>query len=305
MVVVTVPVAWEEWTRDQAVRACATAGYDAARVRLETEPVAAMAGLGPIPGRTLIYDLGGGTFDCVVALDSGEGPRIFGDPFGLPQVGGRAFDDRVLRYVRDTFPQAAKIFAADADGTDVKRYRIQLREKCIQAKIELSFIEFHEGLLGELDPPEMLELERSALAAMIGDLIEQTTDECERMLRSLDLSWPDIDQCILIGGSSRVPIVQQQLRDCSGRPVRVLEEPELAVVRGATELALGIVAPPEPPRLPDRPDPPGPDSGPAGQPVGGAAESAQPVTTEDIASRAASAVGLRTFKPGRNLFEEN
>jgi len=253
LAVVTVPVAWEEWTRDLTVRACVTAGYDPARIRLETEPVAALAGLGPIPGRTLVYDLGGGTFDCVVALDSGNGPRIFSAPFGLPQVGGRAFDDRVLRHVRDTFPQAEKVFAAATDVTDnVLRQRIQLREKCTEAKVALSFRPFHETLLSEIDPVEALELERPALDRLIGDLLEQTIDKCEQMLRSVDLLWPGIDRCVLIGGSSRVPLVQERMRERYGRPVTVPPEPELAVVRGATALALDVVRPAAPP--PQKPD---------------------------------------------------
>ena len=175
-----------------------------------------MAGLGHVPGRTVIYDLGGGTFDCVLAFDAGGGPGILGDPFGLPQIGGRAFDDRILHHSRETFAQVAKIFAADADDAEVLRRRIQLREKCVRAKIQLSFITFTEDMLSELDPPEMLELDRAVLAGMIDDLVEQTVAECERMLHSLNRSWPDVDQCVLIGGSSRVPLVEQRMRIAPG-----------------------------------------------------------------------------------------
>lgn len=280
---VTVPVAWEEWRRDLTVRACVSAGYDPVRVRLETEPVAALADLGHLPGRTVIYDLGGGTFDCVLALDPGGPPGILGDPFGLPQIGGRAFDDRILRHVRETFPQAAKIFASDAaDDTEVLRRRIQLREKCIRAKIQLSFSASTEDFLSELDPPEMLELDQAVLSGLIDDLVEQTVDECERMLRSLGLSWPEVDQCVLIGGSSRVPLVEQRMQNRSRRPVRRLEEPELAVVRGATALALGLVVPEESPP----PAPPEPElDPPAGEP-------------------GHSKAGLRAFRPDRDLFKE-
>lgn len=280
---VTVPVAWEEWRRDLTVRACVSAGYDPVRVRLETEPVAALADLGHLPGRTVIYDLGGGTFDCVLALDPGGAPGILGDPFGLPQIGGRAFDDRILRHVRETFPQAAKIFASDAaDDTEVLRRRIQLREKCIRAKIQLSFSTSTEDFLSELDPPEMLELDQAVLSGLIDDLVEQTVDECERMLRSLGLSWPQVDQCVLIGGSSRMPLVELRMQNRSRRPVRRLEEPELAVVRGATALALGLVMPEESPP----PAPPEPELDPPAEEPGD------------------SKAGLRAFRPDRDLFKE-
>ena len=68
-----------------------------------------------------------------------------------------------------------------------------MREKCTRAKIELSFSASTEDLLSELDPPEMLELDRAALDGVIDDLVDQTVDECERMLDSLGLSWSDVD----------------------------------------------------------------------------------------------------------------
>jgi molecular chaperone DnaK (HSP70) len=295
VVLVTVPVSWEEWRRDLTVRACVSAGYDPAQVRLETEPVAALASLGYVPGKTVVYDLGGGTFDCVLTLDPGGGPGIIGDPFGLPQIGGRAFDDRILHHVRQIFPQAAKIFASDADDVDLLRRRIQLREKCVRAKIQLSFSTSTEDLLSELDPPETLELDQAVLSRLIDDLVEQTVDECERMLGSLGLSWPEVDQCVLIGGSSRVPLIKQRMRDRSERPVRRLEEPELAVVRGATALALGLVTPPEPQSLgaqPPEPGPPEPETRPPQLNSGPAVQPGSPPA------------GPKAFDPARNLFEE-
>jgi molecular chaperone DnaK len=262
-VVLTVPVSWEDWTRDQAIGACATAGYDLSLIRLETEPVAAMAGLGPLAGTTVICDLGGGTFDCAVVLETDGGQEIYGPPGGLRHVGGRAFDDRVVRLVRDRFPQAGKIFAPDVvpgDPTraggpepgaasaviDLLRRRIQLREKCVEAKVELSLIQSTEKLLSELDPPELLTLSRTELNDAISDLVEETVGECERMLNAADLSFGGVDQILQIGGSSRIPLSGERLRARSGRPVRLVEEPDLAVARGATQLALEITLPPEP-----------------------------------------------------------
>jgi molecular chaperone DnaK (HSP70) len=257
IVLLTVPVAWEGYTRDQAIRACTVAGYQLARVRLETEPVAALAGLGTLTGTTVIYDLGGGTFDCAIARQTGKGPQIWGPPGGLRRVGGRFFDDRIVRLVRDRFPQADKIFAAEdavpgepastggppgaaSAAIDSLRRRIQLREKCVEAKVELSLIQFTEKLLSELSPPELLRLSQQELNAAIGDLVEETVGECERLLTAVGLSFSDVDQVLQIGGSSRIPLSAQRLRARSKRPVTLAEEPDLAVVRGATELALQI-----------------------------------------------------------------
>ena len=301
-VVLTVPVAWQEWTRDQALAACVTAGYDPALVSLETEPVAAMAGLGPLPGWTVVYDLGGGTFDCAVALDNGDGPRIYGEPFGLRHIGGRAFDDQVLRHLRDSFEQAAAIFAP-ADGEiddDILRRRIQLREKCVEAKIELSFIATTQKLLSELDPAVLWSLDRAGFTTLIGALVDETVNECGRMLKTLELAPEDIGQFIQIGGSSRMPVTRTRLTHRFERPVRILEEPELAVVRGAMELALRLAAPAPAPPEPQPAAEPVPPTVAAHTP---AADPAAP-TGPQAAPPAEPRYRHKTFRPDQNPFDE-
>ena len=322
VVVLTVPVKWQEWTRGLAVAACASAGYDPAAVRLHTEPVAALAGLGPLPGRTVVYDLGGGTFDCAVAVDDGDGPQIYGEPYGLRHVGGRAFDDLVLRHVRGAFPQAELVFkpaegeqaAADVDP-DVLRRRVQLREKCVEAKIELSFIETTEKLLSEVNPAVLLTLDRATLSKLIGGLVEETVDECERMLKALALAPGEIAQFLQIGGSSRIPLTGDRLGKRFRRAVTIIEEPELAVVRGATSLALQLAAPatkvsepttdldPRPALVPGRslwkdPSPePGPVPSPEPDPVPSPEPGPAPPPDEPEHR-------LGNYDPARNLFDE-
>jgi len=297
-VVLTVPARWQQWNRDLAIKACVAAGYDPAVVHLETEPVAALAGLDSLDGTIIIYDLGGGTFDCAVAMPGGAGPEIYGDPGGLPDVGGRALDDRVLRHVRDTYPQAEQVFAPEVgagqtDGPDAEllRRRIGLREKCTEAKIELSDAELTEKLLTDLDPPEILRMDRAALERAIADLVDLTVQECARMLADLGLTHAEVGHLLQIGGSSHIPFTTERLAASFGRPVRVAEEPDLAVVRGAAELALRIAAPPPPPVLEAAPSPATPDDEAAAVPA--AKTPVQP--TEK----------LRHFDPNRNLFCED
>lgn len=293
LLVMTVPVAWEGRTRDFAMEACVEAGYDPVRIQLRTEPVAALASLDVGPGTTLVYDFGGGTFDCVVALDTGTGPQVLGSAYGLPDVGGRALDDRVLRYLRDTFPQVEEIFAAHASsavsGSVVDAAalisRFQLRERCVQAKIDLSVFEFHQELLSELEPPEMFELDCARLNDLIKDLVAATVDECERMLRELGMAWSDIDRCVLVGGSSRVPLVRERLEARSKQQVIMRPEPELAVVRGATAVARGI-AWPAPAARQRAVQPPSHEASPG------------------LPSRNEPARALRPFTADRNLFDE-
>jgi molecular chaperone DnaK (HSP70) len=294
LVLVTVPAGWESWTRDLATAACAAAGYDVTRVRLEAEPVAAIAGPHAVSGTTLVYDLGGGTFDCTVAIDSGTGPQIYGRPSGLPTIGGRLFDERILRHLRDTFPAAEKLFVSDPDDA-VLRNRIQLREKCTRAKIGLSVTDPHEDLLAELDPPEILELDRATLAVLIGDLLDRTLEECDRLLGELGLSWQDLTRCVLVGGSTRMPLVRERLSLRCGERITVLPEPELAVVRGATVLALARLATQREPPAPDtEPCPEDREPGPSSNPG-----------PEVMVPPVGPGGGLRVFDPVRNLFDEH
>lgn len=310
-VVLTVPAAWQRGNRDLAVKACAAAGYDPARVHLAKEPVAALAGLESNDGTTVIYDLGGGTFDCAVAMQGAAGPEIYGDPGGLADVGGRAFDDRVLRHVRRTYPQAEALFALEtdapqADGLDDEtlRRRLGLREKCTEAKIELSDAESTLKLFPELDPPEILTMDQADLDRAICDLVDQTVDECARMLGELDLQPAQVGQFLQIGGSSHIPLTRERLAARFNRPVLLAEEPDLAVARGAAELALRIAAP-----HPPAPPPPSPKKrkkAPAPRPV--AAKPPDRATTVPYPpppTPPASQNGrLGRFRPDRNLFED-
>jgi molecular chaperone DnaK len=305
-VVLTVPARWQQWNRDLAVKACAAAGYDPALVHLADEPVAAMASLESLDDTTVIYDLGGGTFDCAVAIQSATGPEIYGDPGGLPDVGGRALDGRVLRHVRRTYPQAEQLFAPEtdaqqADGPDaeVLRRRIGLREKCTDAKIELSDAELTEMLLAELDPPEIFSMDRAALELVIGDLVDQTVQECARMLEELGLPNAEVGRIIQIGGSSRIPLTTERLATRFGCRVRVAEEPDLAVARGAAELALRIAAPPLPPPPPSLPRPPSaPEAEPGPSP-------AAPHGQADAVPAVEPPERLRQFDVVRNPFLED
>jgi len=301
-VVLTVPAAWQEWNRDLAVKACAAAGYDPALVHLETEPVAALASLESMPGTTVIYDLGGGTFDCAVAMPGSAGPEIYGDPGGLPHVGGRAFDDRVLRHVRASYPQAEQLFATETDGqqadgvdTDVLRRRIELREKCTDVKIELSNATRTKKLLHELDPPVILSMEQANLELAISDLVDQTVQECARMLDGLSLPHAEVGRFLQIGGSSHIPLTGRRLAARFGRPVTRAEEPDLAVARGAAKLALRIAAPPAPP------PPPVPEP----EPVVREPKPATAVAVREPPAPPAPRGQLREFDPVRNLFLED
>lgn len=236
--ILTVPAAWERTRRDYMLRAVAIAGFDRIEVQLLTEPeAAAQYAMKERPSgisTALVYDLGGGTFDCAVIRISGMECKVLGRPGGLPHVGGRTFDARILQYLGERYPdQTAEVLSGSAAGPDLLRRRIQLRESCEQLKVQLSIVSAHEEYLTALHPPMVLRMERAELVELLSPFVLQTIGECERLLDGLGKSWSDIDAVIPVGGSSRLIGVHEMLVARSGRPLVALGDPERAVVRGA------------------------------------------------------------------------
>ncbi|MFD0577451.1 Hsp70 family protein [Dactylosporangium darangshiense] len=241
--VVTVPAAWEGASHDLMHKAAALAGFGAADVRLVTEPVAAAAyaahGTADVGATTLVYDLGGGTFDCAIARRNADGTmEVLGQPGGIDGIGGLAFDRAVLRHIRAEHPeQTGTLLDSAATDAATWRKRLQLQDTCEQIKIQLSITEAHEEMLSELDDPVVIEITRDQLEAVLAPLLDETLDECERLLAEQGLEWPDIDAIIPVGGSSRLPLVAKRLSERSGRPVRHVDDPDLAIAHGAAILA--------------------------------------------------------------------
>jgi molecular chaperone DnaK len=251
-VVITVPAAWEASNHELMRKAADRAGYDAATVELVPEPVAALAyafggSHDPTADSTaLVYDLGGGTFDCAVARGTARGHEILGEPGGLDDVGGAAFDRLLLGLVRGRFPAAATLLDGPAADLDVLRRRLVLKDSCESFKCQLSVTSQHEDLLSELMPPVVLDLTRADLEALVRPLLEESIAECERLLDSLGLNWQDVGRVVPVGGSSRIPLVGQLLAARTGRAVLRVDEPEMAIVHGAALIARTPVAPPVP-----------------------------------------------------------
>ena len=248
--VITVPASWEAVSRGQILQAAAYAGFDPPSVHLVTEPEAAAAyavqeHLGLEQRTLLIYDLGGGTFDCAVVRGKGPlGFEVMGEPGGRDNVGGALFDRRILALICERFPvETSRILdAAEPDNT-VMAQRLQLRDTCENAKRVLSAEELYEGWLTELGPDIEFVMSRSELAGIVDPILAETLAECEHLLSSVNLTWGDIDGVIPIGGSTRLPMVGTAIaRRCApaGTSVMRVDDPELAVVHGAVLYGLAL-----------------------------------------------------------------
>ncbi|MEO3788017.1 Hsp70 family protein [Actinocorallia sp. B10E7] len=240
-VVITVPAAWEAGKHALMREAAAAAGFDPAVVRLVPEPVAALAqAFGTASGTVLVYDLGGGTFDCALAHGDARGHEVLGAAGGLGDLGGTEFDRIVLRLLAAQAEPAARdeLFGADAAGSvELLGRRLRLGDTAEQVKCQLSAVEVHEALVSEFVPPVMAELTRAALEEALRPVLAETLAECDRLLAANGLSWPEVDRIIPVGGSCRVPLVSRMLAEHTGRPVIPVNEPELAIARGAAVLA--------------------------------------------------------------------
>ncbi|RMG12707.1 MAG: hypothetical protein D6729_16145 [Deltaproteobacteria bacterium] len=237
--VVSVPAYFGDFQRAAVREAGLLAGLEV--VRIVGEPTAAALaygfGRGLAAKRLVVYDLGGGTFDVsvlTVAGDSFEVVATGGDDF----LGGMDFDLRIV--------QRLLLTVADRGGPakpDPKMLE-RLLAAAEKAKIALTEEAVHEVRLSNLwkDPtgvPQHLEVEitRKDLESWTQDLVDRTLDLTREVLASKDLSPDLIDDVVLVGGQSRMPLVRQGLEALFGKPPRTEVDPEQAVALGCALLA--------------------------------------------------------------------
>jgi actin-like ATPase involved in cell morphogenesis len=189
------------------------------------------------PGEVVaVYDLGGGTFDAALVLRTDHGFELLGTPDGLERFGGIDLDEAVFVHVRRSLGGA--IDGVDPTDPAVVSALARLREDCRLAK---------EGLSSDTDAaiPVMLpslhtevRLVRSEFEDMIRPRLRETLATLERVVRSSDLGFKDLSRVLLVGGSSRIPLVAEMVREATGRPVALDAHPKHAIVLGAASAGL-------------------------------------------------------------------
>jgi molecular chaperone DnaK len=233
--VITVPAYFSDSQRQATKDAGRIAGLEV--LRIVNEPTAAALAYGLDKGedhKILVYDLGGGTFDVSI-LELGDGVFEVKATSGNNRLGGDDFDERVVNWMAEQFKKE--------NGIDLRNDRMalqRLKEAAEKAKIELSglastginlpFITAVNGEPKHLD----LNLTRAKFDELTADLVEATVGPLKKALSDSGLEAKDLDKIILVGGSTRIPAVQEIVKKITGKEPYKGVNPDEVVAVGAT-----------------------------------------------------------------------
>jgi molecular chaperone DnaK len=233
-VCVTHPANWGPFKRDLLGQAVEMAGLR--NVEMCTEPEAAAityASRNRVAegDRVAVYDLGGGTFDAAVLVPDGAGFRLAGPPEGVEQLGGIDFDEAVFRHVLTSLgPEVADLDDMDpATATALAR----LRRDCVEAKEVLSFSIDTVVPVALPGITKSVRLTRGDLDDMLRPAIAETVSATRRVLDSARVDPGDLAAIVLVGGSSRIPLVSEMLSAEFSRPLAIDNHPKHDVALGA------------------------------------------------------------------------
>ena len=187
-----------------------------------------------------VYDFGGGTFDAAVLRRIGTGFELLGTPEGMDRLGGIDFDQAVFSHVDDAV--GGRIGEADTSDPSVRTALARLRADCRSAKESLSTDTDVTIPVVLPDLHTEVRLTRPELEAMVRPRIEETIASLARAVRSTGLEMAGIEKVLLVGGSSRIPLVGEMVRAATGRPTAVDAHPKFAISLGAARHAAGVVA---------------------------------------------------------------
>ncbi len=239
-VVISHPANWGPYKTDLLRQAAVRA--DLPDAGFASEPVAAAVSYAhqqrlPDGALVAVYDLGGGTFDTAVLRRQGEGFEILGRPEGIERLGGIDFDAAVFAHVARAL--GGKLEQLDDEDPASISAVARLKEECTEAKEALSADT--DTTIPVLLPNLVTEvrLTRAEFEAMVRPALQDTIDALHRALRSAGVGAEDLHSVLLVGGSSRMPIVAQLVGAELGRPVAVDVHPKHAVALGAAWLASG------------------------------------------------------------------
>jgi molecular chaperone DnaK len=233
--VITVPAYFNDSQRQATREAGELAGLEV--VRILNEPTAASLTYDPAQQelrRMLVYDLGGGTFDCSI-VQAQEGVVEVLASHGDTQLGGDDFDDLLLKFICDRFQEEQGV---DLRASLVSKARVLRAAEAAKrqlsyhpfARIEEEFLAEKEGRALHLN----LEISRQEYENLIRPLVDRTLDAVQRALNDSHLSPADINKVVLVGGSTRTPLVSQLLEERLSQPCHQEVNPDLCVAMGAS-----------------------------------------------------------------------
>ncbi len=232
--VITVPAYFSDSQRQATKDAGRIAGLEV--LRIINEPTAAALAYGLDKGdeqKIMVYDLGGGTFDVSI-LEIGDGVFEVLATNGNNRLGGDDFDERVIKYLAEEFRKDQGVDLS-ADSSAMQR----LKEAAEKAKIELSSVSQTDINLPYITadatgPKHMnITLTRAKFEELIRDLVDSTVEPMNKALSDAKLTADKIDKVLLVGGSSRVPLVQETVKRITGKDPHKGINPDECVAVGA------------------------------------------------------------------------
>jgi molecular chaperone DnaK len=237
--VITVPAYFDDSQRQATKDAGKIAGLEVKRII--NEPTAAALAYGLDKGekkdeKIAVYDLGGGTFDVSI-LELGDGVFEVKSTNGDTHLGGADFDRVIINYFAAEFKKEHGI-----DITDDKAAMQRLRDEAEKAKIELSTAQEVDVnlpfLTADADGPKHFEhkLTRAKLESLVADLIDKTAAPCEKALKDAKVKANEIDAVVLVGGMTRMPAVQEKVKQIFGKdPMKGVNPDEVVAIGAAIQ----------------------------------------------------------------------
>lgn len=233
--VITVPAYFNDSQRQATKEAGEIAGLNVRRIINEPTAAALAYGLDKKHKemKVAVYDLGGGTFDISI-LELGEGVFMVKSTNGNTKLGGDDFDERLMNWLAEEFLKE--------EGVDLRKDPLalqRLKEAAERAKIELSssmMTEINLPYITTVDnvPKHLVkQLTRAKFESLIEDLVKSTIEPCRKALEDANLRASEIDEVILVGGSTRIPMVQKIVEDFFGKTPSKGVNPDEVVAIGA------------------------------------------------------------------------
>jgi molecular chaperone DnaK (HSP70) len=225
--VITVPAYFNNMQREATIEAGRRAGLQV--LSIISEPTAAALAYGLRPAKdtqtVLVYDLGGGTFDVSIVEITPTEQRVLGTG-GDHNLGGKDWDDRIFSYLAQQFEDE---FGVELAGDNFN----ELLVKAENAKKTLSVRQVVEVRVQGSGHTATYRLDRELFERLTSDLMERTQRLTEQVLEDIQLTWTDLSQVLLVGGSTRMPMVRDYVERMSGKPALTSINPDEAVALGA------------------------------------------------------------------------
>lgn len=236
LVVLTHPANYSDYKTGLLRAAASAAGLADDQVELITEPEAAAIAYSRQAridtGEVVaVYDFGGGTFDAALVRRGTDRFELIGVPEGMERLGGIDFDQAVLAHVDSTLD--GLVAGADRNDPQTRPAQARLRVDCRRAKEALSTDSDTTIPVAVPGVNTEVRLTRDEFESMVRPRVGETVRALERAIASAQIDIDDVSRILLVGGTSRMPIVAEMVRSATGRPVALDAHPKLAIAVGA------------------------------------------------------------------------